>query len=386
MKKYIHLSVLIVGAAFFTSSCQKDDNMGNTDTSPVTYNAAYVVNGASNSISVINIETNKVEKTIDLANLSSDMMDMNMDNMWPHHINLSPDKTKIAIAAPGMDFSGGHNMQPDTASTGNTNDGHSGHHGGSTTGNSTTGMEMQGKILILDAISGKLLKEITLEGMTHNAAFSPDGKELWAAVMMPEGEVKVYDANRFIFLNSIPVGQMPAEVTFSDDGKKAFVANGMSNSVTVIDAITKEVIDTISTGEEPVGAWPGMDGMMYVDNEESQNISIINSMTNMMEDTLYLGFMPGMAVRNTMMNQMWVSDPNGSKIHYWDKTSTGFVHGGDVNVGSGAHAMAFTGDGKICYVTNQNEGTVSVVDVATKMELLKIPVGVKPNGIVIRYK
>ncbi|MBU1010663.1 MAG: hypothetical protein KKD74_11045 [Bacteroidetes bacterium] len=386
MKKYMYLSVLSLSAAFFTSSCKEDDSIGKIDAVPVNYDAGYIVNGESNSISVINLETNKVEKTIDLANLESmgnGTMNMNMDNIWPHHIYLSPDKSKIAIAAPGMDFSSGHNMMADTATT---TDEHSSHHGGSSSGSSTTSMQMQGKILILDAVTGKLLRELTLDGMTHNAVFSPDGKELWAALMMPEGKVIVYDANSYTLLNSITVGQMPAEVTFSDDGKKVFVANGMSNSVTVIDAITKQVIDTIITGEEPVGAWPGMNGMMYVDNEEGQSINIINSMTNMMTDTIYLGFMPGMAVRNSVMNQMWVSDPDNSKIHVWTKSDNGFAHGGEVNVGYGAHAIAFTKDGKFCYVTNQFEGTVSVVDVSAKSELLKITVGVKPNGIVIRYK
>jgi YVTN family beta-propeller protein len=179
---------------------------------------------------------------------------------------------------------------------------------------------------------------------------------------------------------------MPAEVTFSDDGLKAYIANGMSNTVTVIDAITKQTIETIGTGAEPVGAWPGMGGMMYVDNEVGQSISMINSMSNMMEDSILLGFMPGMAARNSMMNQMWVSDPNDSKIHYWEKTDSGYVHGGMVNVGNGAHAMAFSNYGKTCYVTNQNDGTVSVVDIESMKEKLKIAVGVKPNGIVLRYK
>lgn len=382
----LFLSVLNIG--IFTISCSKNETTEDKS-SNISFDAAYVVNGESNTISVISLETNTVKETFTLSNLKSmesGSMSMNMDNMWPHHIYLSPDGSKIAIAAPGMDFSGGHDMMGDTASSGSSTDSHSQHHGGSTGGGTTAEMKMQGRILILDASTGKLLKELELDGMTHNAIFSPDGKELWTALMMPEGKVKIFDANTFVLQKSITVGQMPAEITFSEDGKKVFVANGMSNTVSVIDAITKQVVDTIETGDEPVGAWPGMGGMMYVDNEEGESISIINSMTNMMEDTVHLGFMPGMAARNTTMNQMWVSDPQNSKIHYWNKTESGLVHQGEVTVGEGAHAIAFSKDGKKCYVTNQLEGTVSVVDVELKSELLKIPVGVKPNGIVIRYK
>ena len=126
--------------------------------------------------------------------------------------------------------------------------------------------------------------------------------------------------------------------------------------------------------------------MMYVDNEDGQSISMIDGMTNMMTDTLDLGFMPGMVARNTTMNQMWVSDPAGSKIHMWTKNSTGYVHGGEVAVGNGAHAIAFNKEGNVSYVTNQTEGTVSVFDVPNLKEIMKITVGQKPNGIVIRYK
>ena len=387
MKKFRLLIATLTGSAILFLSCQKD---GTTDTdSTVNFDAAYVVNGESNSISVINLSTNKVDLTFNLSELQNSMgegaMGMGMDNMWPHHISLSPDKSKLAIAAPGMDFSEGHNMMEESSSAGSS-DSHSQHHSGSAANSSVSESAMPGRILVLDAVTGDLLKEITLEGMTHNAIFSPDGKELWTSQMMTAGKVLVFDANTYALLNTITVGQMPAEVTFSDDGKKAFVANGMSNTVTVIDAVTKQILETIEVGDNPVGAWPGMDGMMYVDNEDGQSISMIDGMTYMMTDTVDLGFMPGMAARNTMMNQMWVSDPNGSKIHMWTKDNTGFVHGGAVSVGSGAHAMAFNKEGTTGYVTNQNEGTVSVVDVATFKEMMKITVGKKPNGIVMRFK
>jgi len=257
---------------------------------------------------------------------------------------------------------------------------------GNMMGGTTGYLTAKGKIVILDAVSGDILKEITLDGIAFNAVFSPDGKEIWTALMMTTGKVLVFDANSYALLNTITVGQMPSEVSFSEDGKKVYVANGMSNSVSVIDAATKQVLETAAVGNYPVGAWPGMGGMMYVDNEGDQSISFFDEMTDMMTNTLQLGFIPGMAVSNTMMNQMWVSDPNGGKVHTWTNSGSGYVMGGTATVGSGASSMAFNEEGTTCYITNQNEGTVSVVDVATLKEMMKITVGKKPNGIVMRFE
>lgn len=378
MKNIIFVLACLVGGSFLFSSCKKDGTATDSNIAQVNFNAAYVVNGESNTISVINLTTNKVDKTIDLPNLQSSMgmgmMGTGSVDMWPHHISLSPDKSKLAIALPGSDFNGGSGMMLSSFTA------------GSMMGNVSANFKIQGKILILDAVTGEILKELTLDGIAFNAVFSPDGKELWTAVMLPEGKVKVFDATTYALLNTITVGQMPAEVTFSDDGEKVFVANGMSNTVTVIDAVSKQVLENLTVGNYPVGAWPGMGGMMYVDNEKDQSISVVNSMTNMMTDQVQLGFIPGMAARNTMISQMWVSDPNGSKIHLWTKNNDGYVPGGVVTVGNGASAIAFNKEGTICYVTNQNDGTVSVVDVANLKEMMKITVGNKPNGIVIRYK
>jgi len=383
MRKNFLLAAISIGIASMFISCQKDDTRKNN---LVTYDAAYVVNGESNSISIINLDTKKVEKTIDLADslsgMDGGMMNSNMENMWPHHIYLSPDGSKLAIAEPGMDFSDGQNMMQDNLSSSNPVDQHSQHHSIATPNT----MKSQGKILILDAITGKLLKEIILNGVSHNAIFSPDGKELWTALMMIGGEVKVYDANTYQLIKTIPVGKMPAEVTFSNDGSKAFVANAMSNTMTVIDAVSKEIVDVIKVGNDPAGVWPGMNDIMYVDNEDGQSIHIFNGMNMMMMDSIDLDFVPGMVGQNDMMNEMWVTDPDSSKMHYWSIQDTGYVHDGAFEVGSGAHTLVFTSDGTTCYVTNQNEGTVSVVDVKNHHEIMKIRVGNRPDGLVIRYK
>lgn len=395
MKSLRNFLTLLIAAAFgivFISGCTKNEKFNNSDNKPVDYDALYVVNRAGNSLSVINTSTERVEKNISLGSLGTmtggGMMSGNstINNMWPYHISLSPDKSKLAITEPGMDFDGGYEMMTNTSATASAGDIHYQHHNGSSTTTTNDIMEMQGKILILDAITGDLLKEINLEGMPYDAIFSPDGKEIWTTLMMPVGKVNVFSADSYVLLNSVDAGNMPAGITFSDDGKKVFVANGMSGSITVIDASTKMIIDTITTGQGIVGAFPGMHGMMYTDNEKSQTISIINTMNNMMSDSIRIGFTPGMVSRNSMMNQLWVSDPLGAKIHFWTQNGNGYNYGGSVTVGSGAGAMTFSQDGKTCYVTNQDDNSVSVVDVPGLKEVMKIPVGEKPNGLIIRYK
>lgn len=343
MKKII-LALFLFTSVVFTS-CKKDkDNTTTTPSTDMSYNAAYVVNGGSNSISVIDLTTNEVKRTI---NISS--------SMWPHHVYINNAKTKIAMGVPGMDLSGGHNIN-------------------------TTGMT--GKFLVLDAVNGSVLKSQNLPMMNHNAVFSPDGTEIWTSQMDSMGTVLVYDATTFILKNTINVGMMPAEVTFSSDGLMAFVANGMSDDVTAINVFSKNIMATIPVGMGPVGAWAGSNNKMYVDNEAGHTISVIDVTTMTVEETVTLGFMPGMAAYNSTMNELWVTDPDNGKVHYWTRSGIVWIHGGELSTGAGAHAIAF--NGMTGYITNQMAGTVSVIDVMSHSKTKDITVGTKPNGIAIK--
>ena len=388
MRKLKLMVAILSGSAMLLTSCLKDETSINPDNA-INFDAAFVVNGESKSISVINLSTNQVDKTIDLTKLISSSAgtpmgtDMNMDNMWAHHINLSPDKSKIVIAAPGGLSDSEHMMQSATA-TSTTTDSHSQHHAGSSAAGSQTDNMMQGGILILDAVSGELLQKVALDGMVHNAVFSPDGKEFWVVIMMPEGTVKVFDTSNYSLLSTIAVDQMPGELTFSDDGKKVFVASEMSDTITVIDVATRKILEKKADANF-FGAWTDM---MHVEAGSAADMSSVANMMDMMEmmkDSLHMDNEQGMAVRNTMMNQVWVSDPKDGKIHYWTANNSELTHGGTVAVGKGAHAIAFSKDGKLAYVTNEDDATISVVDVIGKKELLKITVGDKPHGIVLKY-
>lgn len=316
----------------------------------IDYPAAYVVNGGDASISVINLTTGQVSETLKLDSWK-------MKIRWPHHIYASPVSEALAIAIPGSDLSAGH--------------------GGSMA-------DMKGMVLVIDSRKGTAIKEFQLPAMNHNAAFSPDGKEIWTSQMVSRGKVLVYDAKTYTLKNTIEVGEDPAEVTFSADGKKAYVANGGSDNVSVIDPITKRVLITIPVGDEPVAAWVGKDGHMYVDNEDGESVSIIDVEKNVVSQTIPLGFMPG-SVAYTPAKELWVTDPDGGKVHYWIFSATGqWIKQGSFETGAGAHAIAFASNGNVAYVTNQMANSVSVINAVLHSKIKDIVVGAKPNGIVIK--
>jgi YVTN family beta-propeller protein len=146
---------------------------------PIAFDALYVVNGGSNSLTVINTTTNEVAGTIALKDAS-----------FPHHLALSPDHGSLCLAVPGMDLSGGHA-------------------GGG------MAMNMKGAILKLNATTGVTEVSRMLDASNHNGAFSPDGKEIWTSQMIMMGKVLVLDAVTLKTLKTIDAGDMPAEVTFS---------------------------------------------------------------------------------------------------------------------------------------------------------------------------
>lgn len=346
----LSLSVVTLGI-FGLVSCMNMSNMAPMTEKNINYPALYVVNGESSSISIINSATNVVTETIELMGSGANMF------MFPHHIYLSPDKKSVALGVPGMDLSAGH---------------------------SVNSAGMKGKMVVLDATKGMILKSVETPLMNHNAVFSPDGKEIWTSQMSETGKVLVYDATTYALKNTVNVGKMPAEVTFSADGSVAFVANGMDNTVSAINPTTKAITSTIVVGENPVGAWTGSDNKMYVDNEDGQTISIVDVKTLKVIETVKLGFMPGYAAYNSEMKELWVTDPTAGKVHWWtyDSAMKMYMHGGAFSTAAGAHAIAF--NGMTAYVTNQTAGTVSVVDVMTHATTKSIPVGKKPNGIVLK--
>ncbi|TXK45868.1 YncE family protein [Pontibacter qinzhouensis] len=314
----------------------------------INYPAAFVVNGQDNSISVVKLPDNQVIETIKLK-----------DAVAPHHISLSPDKTKLAVAITSTDLSGGHGV---------------GH-----------GANSSFKVIIVDAVTGSAVKTIDLPKMPHNAAFNANGTELWIGQSDDNsGTVVVYNTADWSVKNTIAVGKSPSEVTFSVDGAVTFVANTGAATVSVIDPTTKSVTATLSVGEDPVGAWPATNGKMYVDNETSQTVSVIDVSSATVTETLTLGFKPGYVAFQDKSGELWVSDATNGKVVIYQRNGGAWIKKAEVPTGNDAHAIAFSQDRSLAYVSNQGAHTVTVLDAATYTKVKEVAVGRMPNGIVLK--
>ncbi|MBA3459002.1 MAG: hypothetical protein H0T46_03505 [Deltaproteobacteria bacterium] len=343
----VHLGILLtLGACAHETAAPSTIPIG-----PIAGDAVFVVNGGESSISVIDAARDEVVGTIELLGVE-----------YPHHIYLSPDRRTLLVAVPGSDLSGGH-------SGGGA---HGGGHGGGATG----------AVLSLDARTGTLQASRRLDAPNHNAIVAPDGS-VWTSQIATPGQVLILDPATLETRASVAVGDSPAEVTFSSSGSYGFVANTGSDSVSIVDPATASVVATTPVGDAPVGAWPGADGRMYVDNEAGKSISVIDPGSKAVVATFALGFTPALAAI-APNGELWVTDTDNGKLVFLDPM-TG-QRRGDLVTAAGAHAFTFSADGAKAYVTNQTEGTVTVVDLATRQAVRSIAVGAKPNGIAFRQE
>ena len=162
----------------------------------------------------------------------------------------------------------------------------------------------------------------------------------------------------------------------------AYVTNGGSNTVSVIDTGSNTVVATIAVGALPRGVAITPDGTRaYVPNAGS-TVSVIDTATNTAVASISVGANP----------QVVAITPDGTRAYVTNSTIPGMVSIIDtatntvvatVAVGPQPSAVAITPDGTRAYVTNGLDNTVSVIDIATNTVVATIAVGLFPEGVAI---
>lgn len=171
------------------------------------FNGEYIVvtnygneNQKGNSLTVINVKSNVIEKVITLG-----------ESYKPHGIKSIPNSNKVVVVT-----------------------------------------DLGNDLLIVDVVLGKVLKRIpTQQKLSHMVALHPNHK-VAAVSNIASNTVSVIDIEAGVLVKNIVCGNGAEGLDFSVDGKELWVSNHLENTISIIDFETLKITKTLPTKNEPL--------------------------------------------------------------------------------------------------------------------------------------
>jgi YVTN family beta-propeller protein len=178
---------------------------------------------------------------------------------------------------------------------------------------------------------------------------------------------------------TLPVGPDPHEVIASSDGSTAYISNyggGAYNTLTVVDLAAKKVLPAID-----LGGLRGPHGLAFVGGRVWFTAEAAKAIGSYDPATKRLDWIMGTGQNRTHMiyvvpdlNRIVTTNVSSASVSIIEKSGGGARTGpssGDWNatvvpVGRGSEGFDVSPDGKEIWVANADDGTVSIIDVASR--------------------
>ncbi|HEU4444296.1 MAG TPA: beta-propeller fold lactonase family protein [Nitrososphaeraceae archaeon] len=185
------------------------------------------------------------------------------------------------------------------------------------------------------------------------------------------------DGDSGIAVNTFPIG-----IAVNPSTNKLYVVNEFSNTVSVIDTNTDAVKSTINLGNFPYGIdMNPLNNRIYITNRGSNTVSVLDGSVDIKLDDITVGKSPvGIAV-NPSANWIYVTNLDDGTVSVIDGITNDVIE--TVSVGKTPYGIAVNPLSNQIYVTDIITNTVTVIDGETNEISAKIPVGKKPTGLAI---
>jgi hypothetical protein len=140
-------------------------------------------------------------------------------------------------------------------------------------------------VQVIDEKDGKLLGTIPDTKGVHGIAIAGDLNKAFISNGR-DSSVTVIDLKSLAFITKTPVtGQNPDAILYDPFSHNVFVYNGRTANATVIDGKTNAVKSTIKLSGKPENSVTDLKGKVYVNIEDKNEIAVINSTTDKVEQT-----------------------------------------------------------------------------------------------------
>jgi YVTN family beta-propeller protein len=252
----------------------------------------------------------------------------------------------------------------------------------------------------LDVVDSKTLavtKHIPLSGHPNNIDIAKDGRKVYVSISQAPGAVDVIDTRRLEKVNSISVEGAVHNTYVTPDGKFVVAGSIAGRKISVIDAGTEQVVWTVpfENGVRPITFEKNPDGStrrMFAQISEFHGFAVVDWATHKEVSRVTLPDLPPPAVRDTAGVQGSPSHgigitPDGKMLWATSKwyffvaaySMPDLKYLGLVPVGHDPDWLTFTPDSKTVYVACAGSDLVVAIDVATRKEVARIPVGFVPK-------
>ncbi len=172
---------------------------------------------------------------------------------------------------------------------------------------------LDGTMSVIDMATGKVTRTVTVG--KGPSAVAVNGDKIYVVNFL-DGTVSVIDTATGKVTRTIPVGRGPLAIAI--DGNKAYVANTTDNTVSVIDITTSKVTATIPVGRGP-SAIAITGSKAYVANTKDNTVSVIDTTTGKVAGTIAVGRGP-FAIA-TSGNKAYVTNTGDDTVSVIDATT-----------------------------------------------------------------
>jgi YVTN family beta-propeller protein len=214
-------------------------------------------------------------------------------------------------------------------------------------------------VQVIDADSGKVVGDIPGTDGVHgialagdlNVGFTSNGKS---------NSVTVFDLTTLNVIDTIKIsGLNPDVILYEPKSKHIFTFNGRSANATVIDAVSRKEIGTISLPGKPELAVSNEAGNIFVNHEDKSEIAVIDSGTNTLTKTYPLGngTEPTGLAFDQKHNRLFSVCANKKMIIL--DSETGKIKA-ELAIGEGPDSAAFDSNLGIAFSSN-GDGTLTLV-------------------------
>jgi PQQ-dependent catabolism-associated beta-propeller protein len=200
---------------------------------------------------------------------------------------------------------------------------------------------------------------------------------------------------------SLWLGLVAMTLTGPVEAARLYVSNEDGQSVTVLDAASAAVIETIAIGKRPRGLKLSADGSRLfvavsglpkcppsVPDEEcaklerdlkADGIAVVDTATHKIVQVLHAGSDPEQFAVSRDGKRLFVANEDAATLSVVDVASGAVVE--RVSVGREPEGVAVTPDGRWILITNESDNSVSIIDTGTLKVVKSVQVGKRPRDV-----